>query len=208
MLGILYEIGRGIIWVIGLGLEAHENNENKEKFRHKNGLTYTDNKGRSRLLSNNHIAMYHTYYHGEYADYVLEDIESNVIVKNFTEEQRKKEQEIALKKALDEHKTTVCLDSNNYKKHIISEKGFRGKRFKDLKTGEIYVIRKIKFRYYFMSIENGFIIRETDYSQTMPVPPNCEEIYAPIDITEFNAKQAVKMETYNWASEAMAEFYS
>lgn len=205
MYGILFFTFCGIVLAVGSIKEGIENGENRIKFRHKNGLTYIDNKGRDRLLSNNHIAMYHVDYTNGRQDYVLEDIESHVIIKNFTKEKQDREYEESREKAVGEGKSTFCIDSNNYKKYIISEKGFEGKRFKDLQTGKIYVIRKIKFRYYYMNIENGFIVRETDYSKEhIPV----DEISIPIDITEFNKKQANKMETYNWASDSMSEFHS
>lgn len=147
--------------VIGVGLLIHfinenkENEENKKRYRHPNGLTYIDNKGRSRLLSNDKLVFYT---HDKNGDYILEDVSGHVY-RNFSEEKRVKWLNDEKKRAIENKESTYCLDDNNHRKDWTC----KGKRFVDLKTGNIYVIRYIKYKYYYMDISTGLLVRKTDW---------------------------------------------
>lgn len=197
MFGILLTFITTMLKTVGSVLESHENNINKKVYKHSDGLTYTDNKGRARLSKNNHIALYRTNYSNGKKDWILEDVETHEIIKNFT-----KEKEIIIisnkkEEAIKNNKSTFLIDENNHIKSF----GFQGKRFQDLKTNEIYVVRKFGRVYYYMNIKNGFIVRKTDYSQNN----NHEDS---INISEFNKKQAQQMFTYNWNSCLVDEYFS
>lgn len=88
MFGVMYSLFPTLGYAKTKFPEAVENNECKQRYRHNEGLTYTDSKGHSRLLSTNEIVLYS---HLSKGDYILEDITGNVI-KNFTQEKRKNRQ--------------------------------------------------------------------------------------------------------------------
>lgn len=199
MFGIIYTLFSSIGYCVAKFVENKENAENKKKYGNEgDGLTYIDNKCRFRLNSNNHIAMYHTSHPSCPGDYVLEDIEKNIIIKNFSKDKRDKEQQERTNEAILKGETTVCIDDITVRS-TIETNGFRGNRFKDLKTGELYVIRFLNQRWYYMSVKNGHIIRETDYSKKHNNRIE-NTVFEPVNIYEFNRKQDEKMSTYNYAS--------
>lgn len=153
--GLIYTIIVSIGALFHIINENLENEENKEIYKHKDGMTYIDTRGRSRLLSNNELVFY-TY--DKNGDYVLEDISGN-IYKNFSKEERENELNKRIKKALDNSETTYCVDDDNHRKDWVC----KGKRFKDFQSGDVYVIRYIKHKYYYMDISNGMIVRKTDW---------------------------------------------
>ncbi len=153
--GLIYTIIVSIGALFHIINENLENEENKEIYKHKDGMTYIDTRGRSRLLSNNELVFY-TY--DKNGDYVLEDISGN-IYKNFSKEERENELNKRIKKALDNSETTYCVDDDHHRKDWVC----KGKRFKDFQSGDVYVIRYIKHKYYYMDISNGMIVRKTDW---------------------------------------------
>jgi hypothetical protein len=183
ILGLIYTI------IVSVGAFFHsildniENEKCKSKYEHPNGITYVDVKGRTRLLSNDELVYYVNNSNG---DYVLED-ESGNIYKNFSEEQRKQKNNERKNEAINKKETTFCIDDNNYCKDWIC----KGKRFKDLNTGDIYVIRYINYKYYYMNISNGMIIRKTDWQIKKDMSKSDYEKRWDVDINieEFNEKQ-------------------
>ena len=81
MFGVIYTLFASIGCLVNATKESNENEKCKTLNRSKDGLTYIDIKGNTRLLSNNDLVFY-TY--NKYGDYVLEDA-SGYIYKNFTE---------------------------------------------------------------------------------------------------------------------------
>lgn len=182
MLGLVYTI------IISIGLIVHFINEYKENkntkhiYKHKNGLTYVDLKGNNRLLSNNKLVFY---VHNKNGDYVLEDEEGNVY-KNFSEEEKTKKLNNNKEKALKNNKSTYCLDDDSHKNDFIC----KGKRFVDLETGDIYVIRYINYKYYYMNIVNGQIVRKTDWQIKRDEAVDKKTyLQDDLNIEEFNNKQ-------------------
>lgn len=189
MFGLIYSLFTSIGCAIYKRKEYEENQENKVKYRHPDGLTYVDTKGRSRLVSNDEVVFY-TWQNG---DYVLERMNGSII-KNFSLEKRKNQINENLQKALANNETTYCIDENNHEKERC-----KGKRFKDLKTGETYVIRRLKYTYWYLNIDTGMIVRKTDwqlkydeYSKTTPAfkhnPEQYNQIYY-IDVEDLNERR-------------------
>ena len=161
-----------------------ENEQNKKQFKHPDGLTYVDTNGNSRFLSNNELAFY-TYKKG---DYVVEDYKGN-IYKNFTEEKRQSHFEELKNTAIRNNETTYCIDDDNHK----NDWNCKGKRFKDFRTGDVYVIRCIKNSYYYLNIENGMIVRKTDWQLNRDKDMKGSVMYYDdihyVDIKELNNKR-------------------
>ena len=155
MFGVLYTIFVSIGLFFHKLKESAENTENKTKFKNPDGLTYIDTRGSSRLLSNDEMVFY---MHDKNGDYVLKNASGHVY-KNFSEEKRNKFVEESLQRAKINNETTYCIDDDDHD----STREIKGRRFKDFKTGAIYVIRRINYKYYYMDISTGMIVRKTDY---------------------------------------------
>lgn len=163
--------------------ESAENEKNKKLYKHSNGLTYIDTKGRSRLLSNNEIVFYTNDKNG---DYVLADSCGN-IYRNFSEEKRTQECCELKKTASKNRETTYCCDNNNHSK----DWECKGKRFKDFETGDVYIIRCINNKYYYMNMSDGLIVRKTDWQLKQDEKMKNVKSYFlnELDIESFNKKQ-------------------
>ena len=184
MFGLIYTI----IASIGIYFNSIKNNieneKNKIKYRHKDGLTYTDIKGHSRLLSNNKLVFY-TY--DKNGDYILKDIDGH-IYRNFSKEQREKEFNERKEEAIKNGATTYCIDDDPHR----NDWTCKGKRFRDFKTGDIYIIRSLNCKYYYMDISTGLIVRKTDWQRKRDeeyLRKNIKTFNKEIDINEFNKKQ-------------------
>lgn len=153
MFGLFYSLFVSAGCVVHKHNEYKENQENKIKYRHPDGLTYVDTKGQSRLISNDEIVFY-TWKNG---DYVLERM-NGIVIKNFSAEKRHKQVEENEKKAIAHKETTYCIDENTHEKERC-----KGKRFKDFATGDIYVIRCLNYTYWYLNIDTGMIVRKTDW---------------------------------------------
>lgn len=182
--GLIYTL------VVSVGAFIHtinrnrENEENKTLYKRPDGLTYLDVKGQTRFLSNDEPAFYF-YRNG---DYILEDM-SGRIHRNFSEEQRIEKRNKRKQEALSKNESTYCVDDNDHRHDWYC----RGKRFKDFETGDVYVIRLIKFKYYYMNVANGMVVRETDYQKQLDERKRKNNIkpylFEGIDIEEFNENQ-------------------
>ena len=183
MFGLIYTIFVSIGAIFHSSKENKENEKGKTLFKQPNNLTYIDTKGRSRLLSNDEIVFYT---HDKYGDYVLED-ESGYVYENFSEEKRIKELNKRKEKALKNAETTYCIDDNNHRKDWTC----KGKRFVDFKTGDIYVIRYINYKYYYMNISNGMLVRKTDWQINQDELKKNIKTYLNdnLNIDDFNEKQ-------------------
>lgn len=184
MFGIIYTLFTSIGLLINSLKESKENEKCKSLYKNKDGLTYIDIKGNSRLLSNNDLVFY-TY--DKNGDYVLEDI-SGYIYKNFSEEQREKKQKYFKEKSIKNGDSTYCISENNHKKDWIC----KGKRFMDIKTNDIYVIRFLNGKYYYMNINDGKVVKKTDWQ----IKKDHETILdnslnKGIDIKTFNKRQSI-----------------
>ena len=176
MLGLLYT---AIVSIGALAYKANrskENKENKIKFRHPDGLTYVDITGRSRLLSTDEIVFY-TYDNN--GDYVLKNISGHVY-RNFSEEKRIDKQKQKKEEALERCDTTYCIDDNDHRK----DWNCKGKRFKDFKTGDVYVIRCINYTYWYLNIETGMIVRKTDWQLKHDEEMKKSPVYKDSDLYE------------------------
>jgi len=154
------------------------------KFKYKNvdNLTYTDIQGKTRLLSDDKLVFYITNSNGEY---ILEDINGNLI-KNFSKENEDKSLNELKEISIFAQNSTYCIDKNTHKYDRIK----KGKRFKDFETGEIYIVRCINYKYYFMNINTGLLVRETDWQKQYNLQTDDLKKYKKgVDIESFNNNQ-------------------
>lgn len=108
-------------------------------------------------------------------DRILISVDSGKVIKNLSEEKRKFERKISKAVSEKSNKTVYLFDRDNH----FHEKVV-GERYKDLSTGEEYVIRRLNAVYYYMSVESGKLIRITD---------NNFFTGGGVNIDEFNLKQ-------------------
>ncbi len=130
----------------------------------KDGLTYIDNKGAKRLLSNGRRCMYDTINDQR----VLIDFDSGKVIRNFTMEQAKITFSINKDIALKNGRRIFCIDEKNEHvndstvyivngKYVHHDK-ILGCRYLDLDTGNIYVLRKFNRRVYYYDYKNKNVI--------------------------------------------------
>lgn len=183
MFGAIYTLFTSIGLLVKASKEADENEKCRSLFRNKDGLTYIDTKGNTRLLSNNDLVFYT---HDKNGDYVLENV-SGYIYKNFSKEQRIAKQKELKLEAINNEDSTYCISEDNHKKDWIC----KGKRFIDMKTNDVYVIRCLNGKYYYMDINNGKIIRKTDWQikKDQEVTTDYYSFDKGIDIEAFNKRQ-------------------
>lgn len=183
MFGLIYSLFVSVGCVVHKANQHKENEENKVKYRHPDGLTYVDIKGQSRLLTTNELVFYMT---DRYGDYVLQNM-SGRIIKNFSAEKREKELQERLETSHKNKESTYCIDDNTHEKEWTR----KGKRFKDFETGDIYIIRCINYKYYYMRFDDGMLVRKTDYQ--IAYDKRCKEKgcwnFEDVDIEAFNEKQ-------------------
>lgn len=201
MFGLIYSLFVSVGCVIHKANQCKENEENKIKYRHPDGLTYVDIKGQSRLLTNNELVFYMTEPNG---DYVLKNM-SGHIYKNFSAEKRSKELQERFNQALKNNESTYCIDKNKHEKDWTR----KGRRFKDFETGDIYIIRWINYKYYYMKLDNGMLVRKTDYQ--IAYDEKCETKglwnFKDLDIVAFNEKQKTVTDQYSLYREWEYNYY-
>lgn len=203
MFGLFYSIAVGLGLAVDSGAKAIISHQDREKARQEGKLTYYDENNKLRLVKTNERVADTTLRNG---DHVLkyDGCNHGRIIRNYTQEKYEYELEKNRREAIREGKSTYCItitgipkadhteplykDDNGYVKNPKEIMGFR---FKDFKTGDVYVIRKIKGRYYFMDITNGHLVRETDYQkkQTSEYTEYDKKNYPGVNITEFNLKK-------------------
>lgn len=179
ILGMLYPF-----YVAGMfakdGYERSKMNEQSlsdaRRDRCETYLFKTSSGWEQRLTSNNHRSESRMLTNG---DRVLYDIDSKVVVRNYSAEQRAENSyinEAKKKEAENEGKTVYLVDRDGHENFYIYDPQSRrsvcdvyGMRYKDFKTGQIYVIRCVNdkksygpYVYYYMNVSTGMFVRKTD----------------------------------------------
>lgn len=123
---------------------------------------YIGTDGVGRNVKDGRKTMYcHQYLNGynNKPDYVLKYVGTNEIIRNFSQEDREKTERESLQEA----------NINGYTVHRIEEKfndhfhdECRGVRYKDIKTGAVYVLRRVNGKNFYMDINTGLLVRPTD----------------------------------------------
>lgn len=160
MFGILYSL------FMSIGVIGHNAKENyyesvrKDKARDSYDRTYFDKKGREILLDNNRwvtsdVVNGHR---------VLKDVKNGTIYRDFSQEQENSQRENSKTEAINKGKTVYL-----YERHDKNSL-WAGDKYKDIKTGDVYVVRKYVVSllpyyevYFFVNIENGKLVRKTDF---------------------------------------------
>ena len=160
MLGIFCTIVIGTLKVIGGFKEQYEMNEARNHSR--DGLTYYDSHGCMRLVSNNMLCDYRTDSSGD-TILVAYDKRHHETVKNISEEKRRAEYQRYCEAAMAKGYSAI----RQYARYVGTEKDANGKvilgyRYRDVKTGEIYVVRRIGGQFVYVSL-TGEIVRPTEF---------------------------------------------
>lgn len=161
MLGLLIVATKVICEAVNGVREIVDNNERKANSTLYDGTVYIDGKGRERWYENNRQV-----YIGRdmIGDFVIKDIQSGYVYRNITEEKSKKDIQEELENYEKNGNTTICLGlDKNYEYNI---QGIpKGARFKDIKTGEIYVIREVLGQCYYVNPKTNMLVRRTDWGE-------------------------------------------
>lgn len=158
MFGIIYTLSSLFLKSIGVLKEDCDNKYIKRNQNDNDLPTWTDIRGNERLKSNGHIAVYGVGNKSCPNDYTLTDIQTGRIIKNYSSEDRDSRIKNEYEKRKQQGYSTYCCDFNNHLNDSI-----KGRRYKDFNTGQVFVIRDFCFRYYYVDILTGVIVRETDY---------------------------------------------
>lgn len=163
MFGILYSV---IMSIGGLGHNIAKNieaSERKDKAKNSYDHTYYDKKGKRILIDNNKWVCSAI----RNGDRVLEDVKTRQVYRNFSEEQRERSEIERKQEAIKNNKTVYLYQ---YNKDVPHSDLWKGDRYKDIKTGEIYVIRKRHVDLYhgigevllYLNISTGKFVRKAD----------------------------------------------
>lgn len=136
-------------------------NEELKKRPLGDGTWYIDCNGFTRLVSNNRPVLVGFY--NKSGHEVITDLHTGAVYKNYTLEKIRSE----YAKNVEDHKkyggSTICLGiSNNY---VHAKNEVKGARYKDVETGDIYVIRKNGYGYCYYDVESEKVVRRTDYQK-------------------------------------------
>ena len=157
----------GLVWTLFMttgkavnGIKnSIEDSHNKEKSL--DGIMYYDYKGRRRLISNNHFC--HDLYKDGYRrivdstnSKVVWDARDTVIPQNIAN--YKKE---ALRRGKTVYRCDSHIDNIPYNR---SEGEIIGHQYKDIETGQMYVIREIDSFSFYVDIATNKAVRYTDYT--------------------------------------------
>lgn len=203
MFGLFYTIVAGLGFAVEKGAEAIISQQKREEARQKGKLTYYDDNNKLRLVETNERVANTTLTNG---DHVLryDGCNRGRIIRNYTQEKYEYELERNRRWAIKEGKSTYCITvtevpkANHRSGLLRTDDGFkdipeevRGNWYKDFKTGDVYVIRKVRGRYYFMDVNTGYLVRETDYQKEENIKYNKNDIKRNpgIDIKEYNEKK-------------------
>lgn len=153
---------------IKAGVSIKENYEN-EKYRQKaikdKEQVYVDSKGNVCFAKDGKKVMYsneYLYGYNNPPNKVLKYVDSEEIIRNFSQEDKDETETYYFNEAKKLNRTAYRIGGkyDNYCNVGSSEP--KGYRYKDINTGNIYVIREFNGIRFYMDIKNGFLIRKTD----------------------------------------------
>jgi len=153
-IAIIFLIGKIILKLYKTNADNNAMIRGKIDSRSEDNLTYVDGNAKIRLLSNNHLCIYETLPNG---CRVLRDIQTNDIIKNYTQEQNQKDYYNSYQKAIKSGNKIFCYDFNTHEKDKI-----KGMRYLNINTGEKYVIRNFNAIPFYVNIETGKILGVVD----------------------------------------------
>lgn len=194
LLGLLYPLITGSAHLIKGIQDWKSNKENSKTRLHQNGLTYTDSTGRSRLVKNDRIVVYHTNFAG---DKCLYDATTHKMIRNFTQAQKyqfmSESKQAAIKKGLTAYK---CEDSSFCKDTLHNDKQRElhiGERYRDIETDHMLVEKMINGFVYFFDMEDNCLLRLSDnelkYRKRNPDRVKNNMWGEEIDIDKFNEQR-------------------
>lgn len=162
MFGILYTI---FMSIGGFGYnykQTIKEQGRREKAYTSYDRTYYDKKGKRRLVDNNRWVTSDVVN----GDRVLRDVDTGKIYRNFSNEQRNKKWAKLKQEAIEKGKTVYLYI---YSSQIPLEDPWKGDRYKDITTGDVYVIRRQYLNLnggrdckFYVNIKTGLYVRKTD----------------------------------------------
>jgi hypothetical protein len=186
MFGLILAMLKGACRFASAINDSVEDKKSREDFTSEDGIYYMDHRGELRLSTNGRRVAKTTTFEG---DEVLTDLVTSEIYVNYTQEKAEKEQRESIEAQKKYGGTTICLGlERNYAHYIGKGNPPKGARFKDVKTGAIYVIRQIDGMYtHYVDVNTGKVVRLTDCSKQFWHEGN-REIYwgGFMTIEEFN----------------------
>lgn len=140
-----------------------ENSNRRQQAAAKGEEFYLDDKCCLRLVSNDLKVMKSTLWddcpQGQKGDRILRSVDDSRIIRNYTKEERDEREEVRRNRAIRKGRTAYRL---GLAKDDYVNTNMPGCRYKDLKTGAIYVVRMIDRVNFYMDIKTGEFVRETD----------------------------------------------
>lgn len=189
MFGAIWAMFSAVVVIKDSISNAIINSKEREKSLRNNEAFWYKTDGCARLHSNGHKVMTTNLDNG---DYVLKDIQTQKILRNYSKEESDKIVQQQYKLAKEKNRSTYCCwyDRFSRKGKLYTkycEQKISGSRFKDFKTGDIYVIRK------FYKHENPY---ETDVSYYINI--NTNKVVRPIDseLKRFSNIELLSLEEY------------
>lgn len=161
LFGLFYTaFGLGCKGAMGIK-NSLEDNENRTKYRDNETNTYLDHNMTKRDLNTNHVMAYHKANNG---DVLLKDCETGRYVKNISQDRTEKKYQEERAKALrgESDRTHIRYGDDEHRKDT-----FPGYRYKDFKTGKLYVERFMIFteeHYKMLHLWSGYGVSQKSFS--------------------------------------------
>jgi hypothetical protein len=145
--------------------ENIENENYRQDAIQKNEYTYIDSKGNACSTKNGRKVMYaNEYLHGynNLPDKVLKYVDTDEIIRNFSQEDRNKTETYYYNEAKKLNRTAYRIGGKYDKYCNVGDGKPKGYRYKDMSTNAIYVIRQFNNMRFYMDINTGLLVRKTD----------------------------------------------
>lgn len=145
--------------------ENSENNKYKQEAIQKGEMIYINSKGDACSTKDGRKVMYaNEYLHGynNPPDKVLKYVGTDEIIRNFSKEDRDETEIYFYNEAKKLNRTAYRIGGKNDNYCNVGVGKPKGYRYKDMETGDIYVIREFNGIRFYMDINTGLLIRKTD----------------------------------------------
>lgn len=201
MFGLFYYLLVGLGMAGEKGLEKIQSEKDRAEAKEAGKEIYSDWGGTQRLVSTNEEIEYTRLRNG---DRVLKTCgRKSRILQNFSQEELDRQIEKNKEYARRNGKSTYCITVPGVKKADHTQREFGdekqssatlGRRYKDFVTGDVYVIRELKGKRYFMDVNTQLLVRETDYQKKRNITYPLVYKTKGVDIADFNRKKKLYLE--------------
>lgn len=201
MFGLFYSLFVGLGMAGEKGAEKIISEKDRAEAKTAGKEIYSDWGGTQRLVDTNEKIEYTTLRNG---DRVLKTCgRKSRILRNFSQEELDRQIKRNIEYAKRNGKSTYCITVTSVNKADHTQRQFgletqsnatRGRRYKDFNTGNVYVIRELNDKYYFMDVNTQLLVRETDFQKHRDIA--WSELYRSkgVNIVDFNRKKKLYLE--------------